>query len=247
MLMKHKVLMTLTALTGWMACCAAPPSAVDMARELKRAPAAEMPARAAELVTAAQPRHRKTAALQAINAALELNPASAPALVGALSKAVPDHAAAIAGAAARIQPKLAPQIARAAAAAVPHRVGEIVAEVCRVVPSFYRGIATAVAELAPEKAKEILEGVAAAIPSLGDAIRSAIGAGGGRLFPVALVLDSPTVTAAARPRGDNAGIGSVPRGPTLAPPYVPFSGSATGLEPADTGPVPRGGRNYAAP
>jgi len=219
----------------------------DLAQVLRQTPAAEMPAKAAELVGAAPPRQREKVAFEAVKAGLELNPNAAAALAGALSKAAPEAAPAVAGAAAQLKPQLAPVIARAAAGAAPTLAGKIVLAVCRAVPADYRRIAVAVSQVAPGADKEILKAVAAAIPSLKETIHSLLTRYSSKPVSVAVVLDSPNVTAAAARVGTGFRPGAEPRGPTLAPPYVPYSGTASGLAPSNTGPVSRGGRNYAAP
>jgi len=92
---------------------------------LSAAPAVELPAKAADLVLQAKARDRYAATLNAVKGAVGINPAAAPAIVGAVARAVPAMASVAAGAAAAEQPKQASAIAKAAAAAAP-------VEVCRL-------------------------------------------------------------------------------------------------------------------
>src|SRR5579862_5525571 len=68
---------------------------------LQTVKAAELPAKAAEIVTRAK--GNKDAAIQVVKAAVQINPAAAPAVVGAISRANPDIASDIAGVAAAEQ------------------------------------------------------------------------------------------------------------------------------------------------
>ena len=95
--------------------------------------------------------------MNVVKGAVGINPAAAPAIVGAIARAVPDMASVAAGAAAAEQPKQASAIAKAAAAAAPSKAGKIVTAVCRAVPNEYRNIAVAVSQVVPASGKEIAE------------------------------------------------------------------------------------------
>jgi hypothetical protein len=223
-------------------------------------PAAEMPAKAAELVKSAKVRDRGVVTVNVVTAAAAINPACSPTVVGAISKSMPDMASIAAGTAAELQPKQAGDIARAAAAAAPSKAGQIVEAVCRAAPQDYKKIALAAAQAAPSAAKEILQALETAIPGLKTSIEPALAGYGGNAPSVPAVLDSirPAVGSsldglAADSRAP-VGVpvaGSAPmsqtRGPLLAPPFVPISGTSTNVNPATSGNVPRGGRNYASP
>src|SRR5437016_4362494 len=146
---------------------------------LKGVPSAELPAKAAQLVQTAKAHDRQAVTKDVVKAAVEINPAAAPAIVSAIARAVPEMAALAAGVAAAEQPKQTGAITRAAAAAAPSKVGRIVAAVCKAVPNEYRGIATAAAEAVPASGKEILDGVASAIPELKPYITTALAGFGG--------------------------------------------------------------------
>src|SRR5258706_8065242 len=111
---------------------------------LSGVPAAELPAKAAQLVKEAKARERETTTINVVKAALAMNPAAAPAIVGAISRAVADMAPVAAGTAAAEQPSQSCAIAKAAAAAAPSQAAKIVVAVCRAVPNEYRCIAIAV-------------------------------------------------------------------------------------------------------
>ena len=229
---------------------------------LTAATAAELPARAADLVLHAKPRDRQATTINVVKGAVGINPAAAPAIVGAIARAVPDMAFVAAGAAAAEQPKQAAAIAKAAAAAAPSRAGKIVAAVCRAVPNEYRNIAVAVSQVAPGAEKEIVNAVASALPDMKPGIERVLAGYGGSVPSVASALDqaakvSPTITAS----GPAAPVVPVPaaptivggasapraRGPAVGPPYIPRSTTPTNVTSGTSGQVPVGGRDYAAP
>lgn len=225
---------------------------------LNAVPAPELPARAAELVKNAKARDRRKVTVQVIDAALARNPAAAVAVVGAVARAVPEVAALAAGAAAAAQPAQAADIARAAASSAPAEAGKIVAAVCRAAPQQYREIAARVAQVAPGAKGEILRAVASVFPELKPGIEQALAGGEAAAPPVAIVLDSARPAGPSHLAGSASGAipstvaapptpGSLPRGPLIAPPYIPLPGGVTNVNPSSSGPVPRGERNYAAP
>jgi hypothetical protein len=230
--------------------------AIGINERLSRVPAAEMPAKAAELIKTAKARDRGTVTIEVVKAGLALNPMAAPALIGAIAKAVPDMASIAAGTAAEAQPKQATEIAKAAALAAPGRTGKVVASVCRAVPNEYKHVALGVAQSSPAAGKEILMAVASVFSELKPGIDAALASYGFNPPSVAAVLDSakPVSTVQstlATPSGPVAGPapsftqpGSVP---TVAPPYVSASGTPTSITPSGSGLVPRGGRNYSSP
>ena len=236
-------------------------------QSLAGVPAAEMPAKAAELVKAAKARDRRTATADIVNAAVDLNPAATPQVVGAIAKATPSMAPLAAGIAAAQLPKQASVIARAAAAAAPAEAGKIAAAVCRAVPSDYRAIAIAVGTAVPSANKAVLESIASVLPNLKPGIESAMAGYGGQAPSVALILDSartpdarltpvPALVAAS-PAGPVVGPQSIstptpapapaPRPPAVGPPFIPLSNTPTNVTSGSSGDVPTGGRNYAAP
>ena len=236
------------------------PQAKSFNEVLASVPAAELPAKAADLILHARSRERQTTTVNVVKGAVAINPAAAPAVVGAIARAVPDMASVAAGAAAALQPKQAAAIAKAAAAAAPSKAGKIVTAVCRAVPNEYRNIAAAVAVAVPGAGKEIVNAVASALPGLKPAIDSAVAGYGGNVVSVADTLDraakvspssltslavAPTVpTLSPSPSLQGA---PVARGPAFGPPYQPLTSTPTNVTPSTSGEVPAGGRNYAAP
>ena len=242
---------------------------------LTAAPAAELPATAAELVLHARSRDRAVTTMEVVKAAVRINPAAAPAIVGAIARSVADMAPIAAGAAAAEQPHQAAAIARAAAAAAPSKARKIVTAVCLAVPNEYRNIAVAVAEAEPGASKDIVKGVAAALPDMQLSIDQTLAAYRGNVPTVADTLDqaarlsqSRTTPATTLPTAagsaaatTSSGVGatrtrSTPgasasttpvRGPAVGPPYIPLSNTPTNVTPGTSGEVPTGGRNYAAP
>ncbi|HEY5913134.1 MAG TPA: hypothetical protein VJA21_21295 [Verrucomicrobiae bacterium] len=212
--------------------------------ELSRVAAAEMPAKAAEIVRSAKPRERGRLTVRVVKSAVAINPASAGTVVSAVSKAMPEMASVAAGAAAEAQPKEAIHYARVAASAAPAQAEKIVAAVCRAVPGQYKSVALAVASAVPAASLEVLRGVAAAVPGVRPGIEAALADRRDKAPSVPVVLESvkplpaPAIlapTVAGTPLGLSTR-GSEP--PSVLPP---------GSDPPPPGPGPRGQRNYAAP
>jgi hypothetical protein len=215
---------------------------------LSATPMAELPAKAADLVKSARISDRVLMTAEVVEAALAVNPNTGPAIVAAIAKAVPDMAAIAAGKAAELQPGRAAEIARAAAAAAPSKASKIVAEVCRAAPPAYRTVAIALAQLAPAESIEILREVASVFPELKTGIDRALAASGTSAPSVASVLDSAKTAAANSPLPfASTGSGFPLRGPAVAPPYLPGSGTSSNVTLSTSGTVPPGGRNYASP
>ena len=227
---------------------------------LSTATAAELPAKAADLVAHADAKTLKQTTIEVVKAAVGLNPAAAPAIVGGIAQASPEMAATAAATAVALVPNEAVVIARAAAAAAPAKAGAIVEAICRVQPANYQKVADAVAEVVPGAGRDILAGVAAAIPQLKNAINQALASYNGRVPSVSTVLtqvaqtgNSTTISALAA--GASAGslggssLGTpviLPQGPTIVPPQVPVVTSPV-INPTNGVPAPPGGHNYSAP
>jgi len=228
-------------------------SKADPVREtLIHFPAAELPAKAADLIKQTKSSGRESMTIKVVKSALDLNPAAAPAVVGAIARALPELAAVAAGTAAGQQPKQAGIIARSAAAVAPTKAGKIVAAVCRAVPNDFRNIALSVSQVVPAADKEILEAIASAIPDLKPSIQQALLAAKGELTSMADLLDqvkvNPTTPAKALV-ADGSILSPVrsARGPAVGPPYIPLSATPGNVNPGNSGEVPAGGRGYAAP
>lgn len=205
---------------------------------------AELPGKAADLVSQAAAKDRQQTTIDVVNAAVSLNPAAARAIVGTIAHASPEMAATAAAAAVVLLPDQSVMIASVAAAAAPGQAGKIVEAVCRVVPQDYQKIADAVAEIVPGAAKEILMGVATAVPALKDSISQALVVNDGSTPSVDKVL------AQAAPTGK--GLSGSPWTPqpelshgTIIPPYV-SEGTPVDVSPGSGGQVPSGGRNYSS-
>jgi hypothetical protein len=235
------------------------PKANPFNKVLTAVPAAELPAKAADLVSQAKARDRQATTVNVVKAALGINPAAAPAIVGAIARAVPELASVAAGTAAAEQPKQAAAIAQAAAAGAPSQAGAIVGAVCRAVPNEYRDIALGVSQAVPGAGREIMDAVGAALPELKFSIQRVLAGYGGSVPSVAVLLDeaakvSPAAVAAqsAYPTAGptlGAPMVGVPmaRGPAAGPPYIPLTSTPTNVTSGASGQVPSGGRNYAAP
>jgi hypothetical protein len=210
---------------------------------LRSVPLAELPGKAAALVTAAKADSQIQTTVDVVKSAIGLNPAAAPQIVGSIAASAPDVAPVAAATAVSLLPKQAALLAQTAAAAAPKQAGKIVEAVCRTLPEAYKAVAEAVAAAVPGASKEILAGIAAAIPSLKDAISSALAIYKGATPSINSVLaqvgtaTDPVTLAAGSPHG----------GPVTGPPYVPLPGVSTPIDPGASGNVPTGGRQYSSP
>jgi hypothetical protein len=214
---------------------------------------AELPAKAAELVTQANPKNLKSATIDIVKAAVGLNPAAAPAIVGSIAQASPDMAATAAATAVTLVPNQVLVIAKAAAAAAPAKAGEIVEALCRVLPADYQIVAEAVADVVPGAAREILAGIAAAMPQLKDAINQTLASYQGNIPSVSSALTQIAQTAGSSAGTVVTGAGAsgstgLPQGPSVGTPSTPPSGTPVVLTPGGGGVIPSGGgRGYSAP
>jgi hypothetical protein len=94
-------------------------------KELRAVSAAEMPAKAAQLVSQAKPEARATTAENVVSAVFAVRPVALIAAVSAIARANPDVASVAAAKAATLQPKQSAAIALAAADAAPAQAGKI--------------------------------------------------------------------------------------------------------------------------
>ena len=225
---------------------------------LSTATSAELPAKAAELVAQADAKNLKETTIDVVKAAVGLNPAAAPAIVGSIAQAVPVMAATASATAVQLVPNQVLLIARAAAAAAPAKAGAIVESICRVLPAQYQKVAEVVAEVVPGAGKDILAGIAAAIPNLKSAINQALADYKGDVPSVSAVLTQVAQTensmniaafSAGTPASSAGGSSPatpaiLPQGPSVQPPQVPIVTSPV-LNP-NTG-TPGQGHNYSAP
>lgn len=214
-----------------------------------RAP--ELPAKAADLILHAKPAVQQDTTINVVEAAVSINPAAAPAIVGAISAAVPEMAAVAAGAAAAEQPKQAAAIAKAAAAAAPSQAASIVTSVCQAAPKDYLNVATAVSQAAPGTDKEIVKAVATALPALKPSVDKVLAGYGGSVLSANFTLAQASQVASTATAGDQPAPMTVrplySRGPAVGPPFIPLTSTPTNVTSGTSGEVPEGGRNYAAP
>ncbi len=216
-------------------------------QELSKVATAEVPAKAAEIVTKTKRADRDKIAAEVIKAVFKAHPTITVATVGMISTKSPESAPAAAAAAANLQPKQAGLIARAAAAAAPAQAGAIVKAVCKVVPN-HREVALAVADAAPEATLDIIEALGELQPEVKARLDLAVASFSGKVPSVAAVLYRANTGNAASVAGGTptalASTGS--RGPSVSAPYLPLLGTPTYVPPTG-GVVPPGGRDYAAP
>lgn len=217
----------------------------QVAATLKAAPAAEIPAKAAQLVKQASANTRQATTIAVVKTAISMRPPTAELVVAAISKANPEMACVAAATAAILLPKQAASIAKAAAAAAPAQAGRIVTFVCRQVPEDFRAVALAVSQTVPGAGREVVEGVATAIPAFKSSLDQGLLASSGTSVPVGLVLDRVPVPTPPPAAPAPTGV----RGPTVQPPYWPLTMNSytTNIDFSTNGIVPPGGRSYAAP
>jgi hypothetical protein len=208
---------------------------------LQATPSAELAAKAADLVLKATPKQRTETTINVVKAAVPLNPASTPIIVGSIATAVPEMAAIAARTAVGVVPENAVAIARAAAAAAPSQAKEIVAAVCKICPGSYQKIVEAVAEVVPDANKEILSGLTQALPQLKSAVEQAIAKENGNVISVTAVLneipESVSSIAATVPIAFSPSQPIV-SAPVFGPPYVPPTPTHTPVDPGSGGEVP---------
>jgi hypothetical protein len=248
------ILLSMALLVGGNSFAKDAPKANPFDKVLTAVPAAELPAKAADLVSQAKTRDRQSTTVNVVKAAVGINPAAAPAIVGAIARAVPEMASVAAGTAAAEQPKQASAIAKAAAAGAPTQAGAIVKAVCRAVPNEYRSIALGVSQAVPGANKEIVKAVESALPDLKPSIDTVLAGYGGNVGSVALTLDqaaqvkpASSTSSLTAPASPSVLGGGMARGPAVGPPYIPLTSTPVDVTTGTSGEVPPGGRNYAAP
>jgi hypothetical protein len=227
---------------------------------LSTATSAELPAKAANLVVQANAKNLKQTTMDVVKAAVGLNPAAAPAIVGSIAQTSPAMAPTASATAVALVPDQVLAIARAAAAAAPAQAGAIVEAICRVLPADYKEVAVAVADVVPGAGKEILAGVSAAIPQLKAAIDQTLASYQGSIPSVSTALSqvaqaqTPEQTIALAHAVGTAPSGpagttplSLPQGPAPGAPFVEITGTPTVITPGLGGQIPPGGNRYSAP
>jgi hypothetical protein len=137
---------------------------VAIKQSVATAPVAELPARAAQIVTDAKDTEKEEVALLTVKEAIARRPATAAAIVAAISKAAPEVTVAVASEAARLSGEQAPEIARAAATAVPAQAHKIAAAVAQAAPKSALKVTRVVAWTVPEQTVGIVENVVSTVP-----------------------------------------------------------------------------------
>lgn len=124
-------------------------------KTIKEAPAADLPAKAAEIVTQASKKEKEAVAVAVVRAAVAKKPASAVPVVSSVVKAAPSTAPAVAAAAAKLAPDQLEAIATAAALGAPDLAEKIVAAVADVYPKDEERVAKAVMLAVPQAQAKI--------------------------------------------------------------------------------------------
>ena len=237
-------------ITGTIGLAQADQKSDTLRTSLSRSPIAEVPAKAAELVSQAKAADRDAVAVEVVKLVVRAHPTMTVATVGLISARCPESAGTAAAAAAKLQPKQATLIAKAAAAAAPAQAGAIVQAVGRVV-SNRSEVALAVSEAAPDATLEILNSLKEIMPSLKASIDAVIASFNGSVPSVAAVYYRVNSAATGSLAGNSPTVptsaGSGLRGPTITAPYVPLVTTPAYVPPGSGTVVSPGGRDYAAP
>ena len=122
---------------------------------IKAAPAADLPVKAAELVTQCAKKEKEAVAVAVVRAAIAKKPAIAVSIVSSVVKAAPLTAPAVAAAAAKLAPDQLEAIATAAALAAPELADKIVAAIADVYPKAEERVAKAVMLAVPQAQAKI--------------------------------------------------------------------------------------------
>ena len=124
-------------------------------KTITEAPAADLPARAAEMVTQATKKEKEAVAVAVVRAAIAKKPASAVSVVSSVVKAAPSTAPAVAAAASKLAPDQVEAIATAAALAASEVADKIVAAIADVYPNLEERVAKAVMLAVPQAQAKI--------------------------------------------------------------------------------------------
>jgi hypothetical protein len=252
------------------------PQLAEVEQALTGVAAPELPVSAANLVSQSKDSEKESVTMLVVRTVSEINPASLPAVVGAIGRSTPTMASVAAANAITLQPAQAALITRAAVGAAPDRAGEIVSAILEKLPAQYAVVAAAAADAAPSAGQEILNAVIAAVPSMKPYIEKTMATATAGNLPVLTILNRsailarhdqsdslPVITAipariaTAAPVAVSAastGPGSAPApiisartGPVIGPPPVPLTTTPVEIDPGQTSPQTPGGRNYSSP
>jgi len=122
---------------------------------IKEAPVADLPVKAAEMVTQATKKEKEAVAVAVVRAAIAKKPASAVPVVSSVVKAAPATAPAVVAAATKLAPDQMEAIAVAAALAAPELADKIVAAIAEVYPKAEERVAKAVMLAVPQSQAKI--------------------------------------------------------------------------------------------
>jgi hypothetical protein len=234
------------------------PSFETVQANLRTIAAPELPMVIVKLIQQSPAADREATTISVVRAAVDLNPASAPQLVGAVARALPELAAIAAATAAARQPAQADAITRAAVTVAPAALGRIVTSVCNAAPNEFRRIALAAEEIAPNSRQEIIGSIGSSLPELKPYLDRETRLYGHVAPPVALALDRATI-ARSSDMITNAPSNASPEAVVQSPSNPSPAEKPDGNEPKGggngngngsgngNGNGQHGGRNYAKP
>jgi hypothetical protein len=128
-------------------------------------PAAEVAAKAAQLISEASKADRQEVALTTLRAVASTRPAALVAVVAAMAKVAPDVSAVVAAEAAKLSSDQASEIAKAAVTSAPGQAAKIAAAVAKETPVSATKVTRSVALIVPEQTNAIKEAVVASVPA----------------------------------------------------------------------------------
>jgi hypothetical protein len=138
---------------------------VAIRKTVANVPAAELAAKAAQIVAQASNADRQEVALATVREIVSKRPATLVAAVAAIAKTSPEVTVAVVTEAARLANDQAPEIAKAAASSAPAQSDRIAAAVAKAAPKSATQVTRAVATVVPTQTSRIVERVVASVPS----------------------------------------------------------------------------------
>lgn len=165
----HVILAALLASFSFLAAPSASALPQSQVAAIKKAvavvPAAEIAAKATELILQANKVDRQEVAIATVREIVSKRPAAAVAVVGAIAKAAPELSAIVAAEATKLASDQAAEIAKAAAASAPDQAERIATAVAKVAPNASPNIARAVVTVAPQSTSKVVESMVASVPA----------------------------------------------------------------------------------
>jgi hypothetical protein len=128
-------------------------------------PAAELAAKAADLVTQASKVEQQEVAIATVREVASKRPATILAVVGAIAKSVPELSPVVAAEAAKLVGEKSTEIAKVAASAAPAQADRIAAAVAAVAPKSAAKVARSVVLVVPDQTSRIVESVVKVVPA----------------------------------------------------------------------------------